>query len=104
VFFQEAAPATIDQVDKLVRIFGIPAIVGAIAWLVLTYDRGTRALKEIKESTEITKATVITIQTNHLEHLAEGMSGIAKTQADTAQILISMDKTLGILSDRTNRS
>jgi hypothetical protein len=100
----------LDIVDKLIRIFGIPGIIGVVVWLIRTYDNGQRTIKAIDERTQLTEqaitsvqACVTTIQTNHLEHLAEAITGIAATQADTLKVLGTMDKTLAILSDRSTR-
>ena len=96
-------PTTIDYVDKLVRIFGIPLIVAAIVWLVRTYDTGTRVMKSLDERTAVTQQIVSTIQNNHLEHLSEAINGIAENGKETGKVLASIDKTLGILADRGNR-
>ena len=93
----------LDVIEKLSHVIGIPAIVGAIVWLVRTYDASVRQLKDIHEGTEKAikttaevKASVDTIQNNHMAHLS------ADLKEQTA-LLTNMDKSLAIIADRTAR-
>ena len=102
---------TIDLADKLIRMFGIPGIIGAIIWLVKTFDRGTAKLDKITNDTAETRRIsvetlggVSTIQTNHLAHLADDMKKQAEKQDATVTVLTNIDKNIALLVDRTPRA
>ena len=93
----------LDLAEKLIHIFGIPGVIGAIVWLARVYERGTQQLRDIDEGTKIAikttaevKSAVDTIQNNHMAHLAEELKG-------QTGLLTSMDKNLAILADRLTR-
>jgi hypothetical protein len=98
---------SIDVVEKLVHIFGIPAIVGVIVWLIRQYDATQRTFTALHENTKLAvarvaevKSAVDVIQTNHLKHLEDSMISLAKSHADANSILVSIDKGIAVLVDR----
>ena len=102
---------TIDLVDKLVRVIGIPGIIAAIVWLVKAFDKGASKLNEITNDTSETRRMAVetlgnvnTIQTNHLAHLADDMKKQAEKQDATVTVLTNIDKNIALLVDRTPRA
>jgi hypothetical protein len=101
---------TLDVAVKITHVIGLPAIVGAIVWLVRAYDNSARSNKEIsegvKETQRITMETqgaVNTMQTNHLTHMAEGIKELSVTQGETVKVLTSIDTGIKVLVDRSPR-
>jgi hypothetical protein len=100
-------PGTLDVTDKIVRIFGWPALLGGLVWLVRTYDKGLVQLKNINEDTKEarrlsmeTHGAVNTMQTNHLTHIAEDIKAVNTVQSKQLEALNSIDRGIGILVDR----
>lgn len=81
---------------------------GIAAWRLRGYidkflagvETSDKRLMETRAIALSVKAGVDTIQTNHLSHMEDDMKTLASTQADTIQILTSIDKGIGILVDR----
>lgn len=95
--------SSIDVVEKLVHIFGIPSIVGTIVWLIRQYDAGRRELKDLHENTKLTvssvaevKLAVDTMQTNHLKHLEDGINSLGSQCTRQVELLV-------IIADRLRR-
>ena len=93
----------LDIVEKLVHIFGIPLIFGAIVWLVRTYDESKRQLTEIDKNSKaafdaasVIQGQVTTLQSNHMKHMQEDL------EKQTIS-LSSIDKNISILVDRNPR-
>lgn len=95
--------STIDVVEKLIHIFGIPGIVAAIVWLIRQYDATQRAFTALHENTKLTvatvaevKASVDTMQTNHLKHLEDGITALGQQCTRQVELLV-------IIADRLKR-
>lgn len=93
----------IDLADSIVRIFGIPGILAGLVWLVRTYDKGARELKDIREDTTETRRMamethggVAEIKNNHLVHLEDEIK-------NQTPLLISMDKSLAVIATKLDR-
>jgi hypothetical protein len=41
----------LEFVDLIIRIAGWPALIGALVWVIRTYDRSARQMKDIIEAT-----------------------------------------------------
>lgn len=98
---------TLDVVEKLVHIFGVPGIIGVIVWLIRTYDKGRADIGKIVRTTSDSQrmtmevhGMVETIRTNHLAHLAEDMKALAEDYRDGNKILGSIDKGIAVLVER----
>ncbi len=98
---------SLDVVEKLVHIFGIPAIVGAIVWMMRKYDAGEKGWQEIRDNTKLSVATaaevklaVDTMQTNHLAHISEDIKSLHSSETKTIEVLTSIDKGIAVLVDR----
>lgn len=101
---------TLDILEKLVHIVGIPAIAGAIVWLIRSWTRFDARAGRTEKLAQTTLNGVNLIQTNHLEHLAEDVRVQKEKQeltvailGDQTKVLQNMDKNLGILVDRGTR-
>ncbi len=101
---------TLDLAEKLVHVFGTPALIGVVVWLVRTYDGGQRALKNIQtrgdESALViadTKAAVDLMASNHLSHIATDIKSLSNAQDRSNDILGSIDKGIAVLVDRSSR-
>lgn len=95
--------STIDVAEKLVHIFGIPAIIGAIVWLSRQYEGSRRAFTDLHNNTKLAVKTVAdvkmavdTIQTNHLKHLEDGIIALG-SQSQQQVVLLS------VIADRLKR-
>lgn len=95
--------STIDVTEKLVHIFGIPAIIGAIVWLSRQYEGSRRAFTDLHNNTKLAVETVAdvkmavdTIQTNHLKHLEDGIVALG-SQGQQQVVLLS------VIADRLKR-
>lgn len=95
--------SSIDVVEKLVRIFGIPGIIGAIVWMIRQYDATQRAFLSLHENTKLAVSTVAevksavdTIQTNHLKHLEDGITALGSQCTRQVELLV-------IIADRLKR-
>lgn len=93
----------LDTIEKIVHIFGIPAIFAGIVWVIRTFDAGARKLKDIDgnskaafDTAAVIKAQVDTLQNNHMAHMAVELR-------DQTTLLINMDKNIGIIADRSPR-
>lgn len=100
----------ISLVEQIVHIFGIPSIIAALVWLVRTYDKGVREVKEVREDAAETKRIVMEthggvqeIKTNHLAHLQDGISQLAASNDKAVDILQNIDKGITVLVDRDRR-
>lgn len=99
-----ADPASsIDVVEKLVHIFGIPGIIVVIAWLIRQYDATQRAFISLHENTKLAvntvaevKLAVDTMQTNHLKHLEDGINALGQQCTRQVELLV-------IIADRLKR-
>lgn len=108
----------LDEAEKLVHIVGLPAIIGALCWLVRTYNEGQKMIKDIAEGTATTVAAlaevrekVDTLIGNHMEHMQTSLNFLAdqaEKQSEClnsiSRTLISVDKGIGILVDRKSTS
>jgi hypothetical protein len=111
-------PPTIDTLDKLIRMLGWPLLIGIIVRLVRSYDKGTQQLKDIGDKAAISALNTATalvqidqIKDNHLSHLAQDLVDQKNKQEKTIEvidnqtkILMSIDKGIAILADRSGRS
>jgi hypothetical protein len=93
----------LDVFEKLVRIIGWPALVGAVIWLVRTFDASNRKLTDIDKNSKSAFDTVVTVQaqvttleTNHMKHMQDELE-------KQTEILGNVDRGIGILVDRTPR-
>jgi hypothetical protein len=100
----------LDVAVKITHIVGLPAIIGAIVWLVRAFDTSTRTNKEISDGVKETQrlamethGAVDTMQTNHLAHLSEGIKDLSDTQNKTVEVLSSIDTGIKVLVDRSPR-
>ena len=100
----------LDLVDELIRIFGWPALLGALVWAVRKWDAGQHDLKSMALNTtkavsgvEDVKAQVTVLQTNHMAHLQEGIEQVAKSNDQAVSILQNIDKGIAVLVDREPR-
>ena len=103
-------PQSIQELRDLVHIVGIPSICGLIVWLTKAYMNGTQTLKAIdtrsvagETALAQLRSTVDTVKDNHLQHMQEAITGLCNNQTQIGLVLTSMDKTLGILADRSSR-
>jgi hypothetical protein len=94
----------LDIVEKLVRIFGWPALIGVVAWLVRTFDASNRKLTDIDKHSKAAFDTVVVVQaqvdmmqSNHMAHMQDELKG-------QTTILSNMDKNIALLVDRTPRA
>jgi hypothetical protein len=94
---------TLDIVDKVVRIFGIPAIIGAIVWLVKTWTKFDARSANTEAIAADVKKTTDEIATNHLQHLTQDMKDQKERQGETIEVLRNIDTNISILVDRTPR-
>jgi hypothetical protein len=101
---------TLDVAVKITHVIGLPAIVGAIVWLVRAYDSASRSNKEIAKGVQETQriamevqGTMTTVRDNHLAHMAENINKLSDVQEKTVEVLQGVNTSLGILVDRTPR-
>lgn len=101
---------TLEAVDSIVRIFGIPAIVGALVWVVRVYDRGTETVKEIHADTKANLATTTAVQTavdllatNHMKHMGDDIKSLSVQGDKQIEALQSIDSGIKLLVDRGTR-
>jgi len=93
----------LDLIDQLIRMFGWPALLGALVWVVRKWDKATDEFRLIHATTVETRQMVAdtltgvnTIQNNHLTHLE------AEVKEQTP-ILANMDKTLAVIAAKLER-
>jgi hypothetical protein len=98
----------LDEADKIIRMIGLPTIIGGIIWFVRAYDRGQQKLDDIRASTKSaelaavqTKSTMDEVATNHLDHMAKSLEAQATIHEDQLRVLQSIDKGVAVLVDRT---
>lgn len=101
----------LDLTEQLVHIFGIPGILAGLIWLVRTYDRGSRQMKDIQADTAETRRMsletlggITTIQTNHLTHLQDGITRLADSNDAAVTVLHDIKSGIAILNDRLPRA
>ena len=102
---------TVETIHSIVEIFGWPALLTGFVWLVRTFDKGQRELRDIHDGTKLAVTTVAevknavdTMQTNHLAHLQDGIESLAKSNDKAVELLVSVDRNIAILADRSTRA
>ena len=101
----------LDFADELIRVFGYPAIIGAIVWASRKWDKWQQEFKIIRESTEtavakisVVESEVNTIKTNHLAHLQDGIIRLAESNDKAVVYLQTISTGIAVLADREKRS
>lgn len=100
----------LELIDQLIRMFGWPALLGTLVWVVRKWDTGQRELKELGANTKlavetvnVVKSEVETIKNNHLAHLQDGITQVAVSNDKAVAVLQNIDAGIKILIDRTPR-
>lgn len=101
----------LDLLDQVVRIFGYPAILGAIWWAVRKFDVVHEKFEKISANAEIAvagvaevKAKVDVIQSNHLSHLQTGIEALAISNDKAVEVLQGIAQNIAVLVDRGQRA
>ena len=100
----------LDLIDELVRIFGWPALLGALVWVVRRWDKSQEEFKKMAANTTaavsgigVVKAQLDTLENNHMAHLQSGITSVANSNDKAVEVLTEMNTNLKILIDRTPR-
>jgi GTP-sensing pleiotropic transcriptional regulator CodY len=101
----------LDLIDELVRIFGWPALLGALVWLVRKWDKSQEEFKHVSANTtaavsgiDIVKQRLDVLENNHLAHLQMGIDRVAISNDKAVEALTEMNTSIKILVDRTPRA
>lgn len=101
----------LDLIDELVRIFGWPALLGAIVWVVRKWDKSQAEFREMAKNATAAvtgigtvKTQLDTIETNHFAHLQTGIDRVATSNDKAVEALTEMNTSIKILIDRTPRA
>jgi hypothetical protein len=101
----------LDLVDQLLRIFGWPALLTALAWTIRKWDKSQRQFQEIDKNTKVAVEAVAQVQdqvnrieTNHLVHLQEGITRVAASNDKAVEVLNEIRTGIEVLVDRTPRN
>lgn len=101
----------IDLADSIVRIFGIPGILAGLVWLVRTYDKGARELRDVHADVAETRRMALEthggiaeIKNNHLAHLQTGIESVAKSNDEAVTVLHDIKTGISVLTDRFPRA
>ena len=93
----------LDLMDQVVRIFGWPALLGALVWVIRMWNKAAQTVTAVQADTIETRRMMLEtlggvseIKENHLAHLAE------EVQKQTP-LLTSMDKTLEVIAVKLER-
>jgi hypothetical protein len=94
----------LDIAYKVIHIVGIPALVAGLIWVVRTFDASQRQWKDIDMNAKAAATTsaqvqlnVETMKNNHMAHMEVELK-------DQTALLVSMDKNISIIADRTPRT
>jgi uncharacterized protein YpmB len=95
----------VELARDLIQIFGIPAIIAAVAWVAVTYEQGQAKLNDIHANsaqalTDVAnvKQVVDVMQSNHLKHVQEGVEGLNKQGEKQIELLTSLDKNIAVMT------
>lgn len=94
----------LDLADQLIRMFGWPALLGALVWTVRKWDKQQREWKDISENARTAAQGIAEVKGNHLVHLQDGITRLAGSNDQAVTILQDISKGIGILIDRTPRA
>lgn len=100
----------LDYLDQIVRVFGMPSIVGAVVWGVQKYEKSNKAFQQLSLNSQTTvdevakvKAQVTLLQTNHMAHLQIDMTRVAVSSEKQVEVLNDIRKDLAVVLDRVPR-
>lgn len=95
----------VELARDLIQIFGIPATIGAVVWVAVTYKQGQTKLEDIHGNSQQALHDVANVQTavdvlqsNHMRHMQEGIEGLNRQGEKQIDLLVSLDKNIAVMA------